>query len=254
MNHRLAPEQLEAAVARIHDVGYAIVEDIIPPRLVERLVATIEAIIEREPETKKERAGDFKGSATHSIRNLLNRGEVFQEAASFGPVNEVAERLLGAGHLIFASAVVKVGPGEVPQRLHSDDVLIQLPRPLPAPLIMNSIWALSDFTATNGATRLVPGSHKRDHFPAPGETYPAVAAVMPKGSVLFYHGSMWHGADRNTSRDCSRLGMTISYCARFIRPYENQLKLLGLEAARALPQQMRRLIGYEYWVPPDIKR
>ncbi len=254
MSHHLAPERLEAIVHKILDVGYVIVEDIIPTDLVDRLVARIVEIIEQEPETKKERAGDFKGSATHSIRNLLYRGSVFQEASSFAPVHQITEQVLGLGHLIFASAIVKVGPGEVPQRLHSDDVLIQLPRPLPVPLVMNSIWALSDFTDANGATRVVPGSHKLDHFPSPDQSYDTVSAVMSKGSILFYHGSTWHGAGRNTTPDCSRLGMTISYCARFIRPYENQLKLLGLETARALPPELRRLIAYDYWIPAGMNR
>jgi ectoine hydroxylase-related dioxygenase (phytanoyl-CoA dioxygenase family) len=252
MTH-LMPDHLESVVPTIEEQGYAIVENIIPPGLLDNLVTRIEELLLQVTDTK-EREGDFKGSATHSIRNLLNRGEVFQEAASFGPILSMAERLLGPGPLVFASAVVKVGPGEVPQRLHSDDILIDLPRPLPAPLIMNSIWALSDFTATNGATRLVPGSHKLDHVPLRGKTYETIPALMKRGSVLFYHGSMWHGADRNTTASVSRLGMTISYCARFIRPYENQLKLFGLEKARTLSPEMRRLIGYDYWIPPDMKR
>ena len=253
--NQLAPNQLEKVVDEIEVRGYSIVEDIVPANLQERLIERIEEIMEQEIDVRqRERARDFKGSATHSIRNLLNRGSVFQEGAVLAPINQIAEKLLGPGCLIFASAVVKVEPGEVPQRLHTDDILIQLPRPLPVPLIMNSIWALSDFSANNGATRLVPGSHKFDHVPSRNQTCDTVAAVMKKGSVLFYHGSMWHGADRNTTTDSSRLGMTISYCARFIRPYENQLKLLGLETARAMSPQMRRLIGYDYALPPDMQR
>ena len=254
MDH-IAPRRVEEIVEEVTSQGYSIVEDLIPSNLQEMLIARIEHIMEQDVDNRqKEPARDFKGSATHSIRNLLNRGSVFQEAASFTPINQIAEKLLGSGFLVFASAVVKVEPGEVPQRLHTDDILIRLPRPFPVPLIMNSIWALSDFSAQNGATRLVPGSHRLDHVPANDQTYETIPAVMKQGSVLIYHGSMWHGADRNTTTDNSRLGMTISYCARFIRPYENQLKLLGLETARELSPEMRRLIGYDYALPSDIKR
>ena len=95
-------------------------------------------------------------------------------------------------------------PGETAQPIHADDQLIPFPKPH-VPTVCNTMWALTDFTEANGATRIVPGSHLRDHSPDYGSRYESIAAEMPKGSVLVWHGSLWHGGGANTT-DERRVG------------------------------------------------
>ena len=89
-----------------------------------------------------------------------------------------------------------VDPEERAQPIHADDQLLPLPKPH-VPTVCNTMWALTDFTEANGATRIIPGSHLRDHSPEFGSRHESIAAEMPRGSVLVWHGSLWHGGGAN---------------------------------------------------------
>ena len=107
------------------------------------------------------------------------------------------------------------------------------------------MWALTDFTEANGATRIIPGSHRRDHSPDYGDALRLDRRRRwPAGSVLVWHGSLWHGGGANTT-DARRVGIAMNYCAGWIRQQENQQ--LGIPArARAPPSRprLRELVGY----------
>jgi ectoine hydroxylase-related dioxygenase (phytanoyl-CoA dioxygenase family) len=106
----------------------------------------------------------------------------------------------------------------------------------------NTIWAVNDFTVENGATRVIPGSHKladKLQFHE-ADTEPA---VMPAGSLVFYTGSLYHGAGANRS-DHVRYGLNLTYALGWLRQEENQYLSVPLEIARTLPDSLLRLIGY----------
>src|SRR5262249_42620888 len=111
------------------------------------------------------------------------------------------------------------------------------------PIICNTMWAVTDFTAENGATRLVPGSHRADRAPTMGEAPATIAAEMPKGSVLVYNGSLWHGGGGNRSPS-RRVGIAMNYCAGWIRQQENQQLGIPLEVARGFSPRLRKLCGF----------
>ena len=128
------------------------------------------------------------------------------------------------------------------QPIHADDQLVPLPKPH-VPVVCNTMWALTDFTEANGATRLVPGTHLSPSNPDYGSPYDSVPAEMARGSVLVWHGSLWHGGGANTT-DTRRTGIAMNYCAGWIRQQENQQ--LGLDPAlvRTFEPRLRRLVGY----------
>jgi hypothetical protein len=132
----------------------------------------------------------------------------------------IVERVLDRGCLISSLSSISIDPGENAQPIHADDQLLPVPKPHP-PLVCNTLWALTDFTDANGATRIIPGSHTRDHSPEYGTEYASIPAEMRRGSVLIWHGSLWHGGGANRSRE-RRVGIAMNYCAGFIRQQENQ--------------------------------
>ncbi len=187
-------------------------------------------------------ANDFEGSRTVRIYNLLARGAIFERVPVHESVLPIVEGVLDPGCLISSLSSISIGPGEAAQPIHADDQLIGLAKPH-APVVCNSMWALSDFTEANGATRIVPGSHTRDHSPAYGKHHESAAAEMARGSVLIWHGSLWHGGGANRT-DQTRVGIAMNYCAGFIRQQENQQLGIPLEIARGFSPRLRELLGY----------
>jgi ectoine hydroxylase-related dioxygenase (phytanoyl-CoA dioxygenase family) len=105
------------------------------------------------------------------------------------------------------------------------------------------MWALTDFTEANGATRVIPGSHLADHSPEYGHPFDSIAAEMPKGSVLLWHGSLWHGGGANATSE-RRVGLAMNYCAGFARQQENQQLGIPRDIAAHFSPRLRQLVGY----------
>ena len=129
--------------------------------------------------------------------------------------------------------------------IHADTNMIPLPRPH-LPITVNSMWALTDFTEANGATRIVPGSHKFDHDPVYGEHYETVCAEMPAGSVLVWNSAMWHGGGQNLT-DERRDGIASYYCAGWIRQQENQQLGIPMDRIRRFDRRLQELCGFSVY-------
>lgn len=230
-------------VEQIAKRGYTILEDVIAP---ERVDAISEALLRLErDEAIRPAANEFEGSATIRIYNLLARARIFEEIPVHEAVLPVVAGVLDRGCLISSLSSISILPGESAQPIHADDQLMPLPRPHP-PLVCNTMWALTDFTEANGATRIVPGSHQRPDAPPYGDPSiqsQTVAAEMRRGSVLVWNGSLWHGGGANQT-DERRVGIAMNYCAGFIRQQENQQLGIPAETVRGFSKRLRQLVGY----------
>ena len=207
----------------------------------------LDAISEAVSRIEREHAvrpadNDFEGRDTTRVYNLLAHGAPFAEIPVHGSILPIVEGVLGTGCLVSSLSSIAIGPGESIQPVHSDDQVIGLPRPHP-PLVCNTMWALTDFTEENGATRIVPGSHRFDHAPEYGKPVETIPAVMKKGSVLVWHGSLWHGGGANRSAE-RRVGIASNYCAGFIRQQENQQLGVPRDVAKNFPKKLQRMLGY----------
>jgi ectoine hydroxylase-related dioxygenase (phytanoyl-CoA dioxygenase family) len=231
---------IDSHVERIARDGYTIVEDAVDQALLDALREDLERI-ERE-EKVVPATNIFEGEKTVRIYNLLARGKLYEAVPVHEGVLPIVERVLDPGCLVSSFSSIAIDPGEAAQVLHADDQLIPLPRPH-VPIVCNTMWAVTDFTADNGATRLVPGSHLSDRAPLLGEEVETIAAEMRRGSVLVYHGSLWHGggANRTTSR---RVGVAMNYCAGWVRQQENQQLGIPLDVARGFSARLRKLCGF----------
>ncbi|MFQ5557074.1 MAG: phytanoyl-CoA dioxygenase family protein [Acidimicrobiales bacterium] len=230
---------VEPHLSRIDEAGYTIIEAAVDDDLVTALaedLARVETRLEARPATNR-----FEGTHTVRVYNLLARGGVWQQVPTHPALLPVVEAVLDPGCLVSSLSSVSIGPGETPQLLHADDQLIPLDRPHTA-TVCNSMWALTDFTEANGATRVVPGSHRFDHPPPYGEPQPTVPAEMARGSILVWHGSLWHGGGANTSRE-PRVGIAMNYCAGWIRQQENQQLGVPLDTLAGFSPRLRELCG-----------
>jgi ectoine hydroxylase-related dioxygenase (phytanoyl-CoA dioxygenase family) len=236
----VAAPDLDTHVARLARDGYTILERVIEPELIDDLARDL-ARLERELDVKPA-SNPFEGTRTLRVYNLLVHGALWERIPVHEQVLPVVEQVLDPGCLVSSLSSINIGPEESAQPIHADDQLIPLGKPHVA-TVCNTMWALTDFTEENGATRIIPGSHLRDHSPTFGKHYESVPAAMPRGSVLVWHGSLWHGggANRTATR---RVGIAMNYCAGWIRQQENQQLGIPREIARRFSPRLRELVGY----------
>jgi len=154
----------------------------------------------------------------------------------------IVEGVLDAGCLVSSLSSIRIMPGETPQPIHADDQLMPLAKPH-APTVCNSMWALTDFTDANGATRIMPGTHLADASPDFVTEYETIPAEMSRGSVLIWHGSLWHGGGANRT-EADRIGIAMNYCAGWVRQQENQQLGIPVDVARTFSPRLRELCGY----------
>jgi len=221
--------------------GCAIVERVVAPAVLQRVHDELRPHLDATPFG----SDDFAGRRTRRTGGLVARSATARELVMhplvLGTVGAVLQRAT-TFHL-HLTQVIAIGPDEPAQPIHRDQWAFDFfPFPPGWEVQCNTIWAMTAFTEANGATRLVPGSHRledRREFQAED----TVAAEMPAGSVLFYTGSLYHGAGANRS-DAVRYGVNITYAASWLRQEENQYLSVPADVARTLPEPLLRLIGY----------
>ena len=188
---------------------------------------------------------EFTGFETKRVGALMARSKTCQDLALDPLINQMAESFLGphceSYQLHFTSAI-QIGPGESSQILHRDRGVWggYIPRKIETQF--STVWAINDFTKENGATQVVPGSHKwhKDREPLPEEI---AYAEMKAGSVFIYTGSVLHGGGTNVTEQ-PRLGVFLHYAPSWLRQEENQYLSCPPEVAKDFSPELRSLIGY----------
>jgi ectoine hydroxylase-related dioxygenase (phytanoyl-CoA dioxygenase family) len=229
---------VEAITAALERDGYAVVERYLPPEDVAAKRADLERVLRSVPTGRNE----FEGFQTQRIYALFAKTRTFDAQAVDPLILGVLENVLGPGFLLSAPVGIAIGPGSKAQPIHRDDGVYPVARPH-RELVVNTMWALDDFTEDNGATVVVPGSHKWTDERPSGET-PTVRAVMPAGSVMLFVGSLFHGGGANTT-NAARLGVILEFCAGWLRPQENHVLGVPKEIVKDLPPRLQELLGYD---------
>lgn len=220
--------------------GFVIIRDLITSDEID--------IIKQEASQLLGRAGrnPFEGLQTQRVYNVLSKTRCTDLMGEHPRVLGVLDRLFQPNYLLSQSQIINIQPSEAAQTLHFDDGFYRIPRPRP-PLGAATIWAIDDFTEENGATVIIPGSHKwgEDGKPERSQTLPA---VMPAGSVVIFLGTTWHGGGENRT-ERPRLAVTHQYCEGYLRQQENYLLELSRETVRGLSPQLQALVGYSVHPP-----
>lgn len=227
---------LSRVLADLDRDGYAVVESLLSADEAAAVRSGLREVLDSTPTGRN----DFEGYKTRRIYALFAKTRAFDALAIHPLLLGVLDGVLGPSYQLSAPTGIEIGPGEKAQVLHTDDGIYPLPRPHPE-VVLNSMWALDDFTEANGATRVVPGSHKwTDRRPTEDET---VKVTMPAGSVLFISGNLWHGGGANTT-ERTRLGVLLEYAAGWLRPQENHVIAVPPKVVRTLEPRLQELLGY----------
>jgi ectoine hydroxylase-related dioxygenase (phytanoyl-CoA dioxygenase family) len=232
------PEQIREVLARD---GCCVVDRLVDPEVMGRLSSELAPWLERTQWGPDE----FSGRHTRRTGGLIARSQTARELVEHPSVLGAASALLrhARNFQLHLTQVIAIGPGETAQAIHRDQWAFDFfPFPNGYEVQCNTLWAITDFTERNGATRVIPGSHRYDdrlQF-REGDTEPA---EMEAGSVLLYTGSLYHGGGANRS-DAARLGLNITYALAWLRQEENQYLSVPPEVARELPESLLRLMGY----------
>jgi ectoine hydroxylase-related dioxygenase (phytanoyl-CoA dioxygenase family) len=234
-----------SSIDEIHEVlrrdGALIIDELADVDLIARIKAEMAPWIEATPPG----SDDFSGRNTRRTGALVARSPSSHALIQHPTILEVTRKLLdrAQSYQLHLTQVISIGPDSPGQSIHRDQWAFDFFEfPSDYHVQCNTIWALTDFTEANGATRLMPGSQDlpNEHGHTVDETVPA---EMSTGSCLLYTGKVYHGGGANTS-DETRMGLNITYDVGWLRQEENQYLSVPREIAETLPDDLLRLMGY----------
>jgi len=241
IRHLPATASAEEVAMVLGEDGAAIVDCLVDPAVLDRAKRELDPFIA----ATSFGPDDFAGRRTKRTGALIARSETCRDLVVHPLVLGTVDKVLShsSSFQLHLTQVISIDPGEPAQKIHRDQwAFAFFPFPKGYEVSCNTLWAMTDFTEEDGATRVIPGSHRFDdrlELDA-AETIPA---EMKKGSVLLYTGSLYHGAGANRS-DHTRRGINITYSVSWLRQEENQYLTVPFETARTLPVDLLRLMGY----------
>jgi Phytanoyl-CoA dioxygenase (PhyH) len=243
--HHLPPTATsDDVIAALQSDGAVVVDDLAPGDVLDRIQAELDPWLAATPHGGE----DFAGRATRRTGALTARCPTVRGLLQHPLILDATAGLLtdSTTFHVHLTQAIAIGPGQAAQPIHRDQWAFDFfPFPDGYDVQLNTIWALTDFTEANGATRVVPGSNRGDVDRLGTFTEAdTVPAVMARGSALVYSGSVHHGGGPNTTADHVRIGLNLTYARSWLRQEENQYLSVPLEVARTLDDDLLRLLGY----------
>jgi len=251
LSRKITPEKKMAILTeseqnQLDQHGFLLLESLIPPDTTTELREHALSLAVAEQEAGKGHSYLANDSAQR-VWNLVDKGEIFEEAIQHPKMLAAMEYLLGADCTLSSFTVNVLYPSAPDAGLHIDYPLSGLPTPRPNfPMVANSVWFLDDWTLENGATSCVPGSHRRlEALPEPGVAYDdALQICGPRGSVLIVNGAIWHGSSENRTNE-SRVGLLGFFCRSMLKPQQAHLELVSDEVISRATPTLKRLLGFD---------
>lgn len=237
--------QLDADIEALERDGYLILNEALSARETATLACELEPWLRRTPKCQ----GDFYGWETTRVGGLLSKAPIVQHLVLNARILAIADALLRPSCdciQLNLTQATRVHPSERGQAPHRDEEMWPWPTQ-GHHWLLNVMWAVSDFTAENGATRLWPGSH-HGALNRNADLRNSVPGVMRAGSALLFLGSLTHSAGANRSV-APRTGVIVSYCLGWLKTYENQFLAYPKDVVRCFPERLQRLLGYQMHRP-----
>jgi ectoine hydroxylase-related dioxygenase (phytanoyl-CoA dioxygenase family) len=263
------PEETARDLDALGAEGWVVIPKLLPAPLLADMRAALAPHLERRQLGRN----DFEGYRTDRIYSLVAIDQVFADLVEHPRILAICDALLQPNYLLTASQAIQIRPGETPQSWHSDDAFYAIPRPRPAVSIA-TIWAIDAFTAENGATQVMRGSHlwgdteawasideidftsrpDPERVPVPkgqprSRWHALVTDVtMSAGSVVVFLGTLIHRGGENRS-DRPRLGLSNQYCQPWARQQESYLASVPRAQAAKMSPRVQALLGYSIHPP-----
>lgn len=236
--------------------GYCMIAEALGPDEVGQLRERIDTQWEAEARAG---VGRINQTGVHTTCNLLNKGKIFQNVALNSPSEDVLGHLLGEDYLVSAMCALQTVPGTKAQGLHIDQFLFGVRTEFP--LVANAFFMIDEFTEDNGATRIIPGSHRwsEERVVAAyeglgiagqgdgGNPAGTIAATGPAGTCFVFEGRLLHGAGHNRTTDKKRTAISAYYCRPWMRPFENAFLSIPDAMMETFPTKLRARLGYKTW-------
>lgn len=225
--------------------GYVIFENLASAELMDTLCQELEPWFEATPRCQ----GDFYGWSTTRFGSVLLKSPASQALVLDSTMLAVMDEVLGPHcdwYQLNLSQAIRIHPGQRQQAPHRDEEMWPCIKN-GMEYLVNVMWALSDFTADNGATMLWPRSQFKS-LNRQMDAADAVVAEMPRGSALVYLGSVTHCGGQNRSTQ-PRSGLIFSYSLGWLKQYENAFLAYPPEIARQFPKRIQDLLGYRIHRP-----
>lgn len=241
VEHLPADIDPEVVAEIVKERGAVIVDGVASSDLLDSIDAELRPYLEATPPGPD----DFTGILTRRTGSLIARSPSARQLVMHPLALGTTSNLLAhaTNFQLHLTQAIAIGPGQPAQPIHKDRWAFDFfPFPTGYEVQCNTIWALTEFTEENGATRIVLGSNTADDT-QPFTQDDTEPAEMERGSVLFYSGSVNHGGGANQS-DQVRIGLNITYNLAWLRQEENQYLATPSELAQTLPVELLRLMGY----------
>lgn len=223
-------------VKEIQQQGYSIIQNVLNPSEIKRMKDALAPYLTGHLMGRN----NFEGHSSERVYALLAKDTAFSLIVEHPYILAVLDALLEPDYLLSANLAINTHPGETPQPYHRDNDGGKYGDRSKIHGI-STIWNLDEFTGSNGATEIVPGSHiDRDIEPSEENS---IQVTMPAGSVLVFTGSVFHRGGANES-SATRLAITPQYCQPWLRQLENMVLSVPPEKAGCLSEKMQSMLGY----------
>jgi ectoine hydroxylase-related dioxygenase (phytanoyl-CoA dioxygenase family) len=229
-------------IREIEEQGCTVVPGVFSPAEVGRLKGAVQEVLASEAARRNVEEKDVQFAF-----NLTNKHPLFREAIQTPILIAIMEVLLGPDCILGSLNARTSFPGAAPQGLHRD---LDFQVHLPLPTYCNSVWMLDDFTAENGATRFVPGSHRRPDWPPRGQDDPpdTRAVTGRAGSLMIFDARLWHGGGANRSPR-PRHAMHGFFCRSWMKPQHDHTRSIDPAVVAAASPLLLRLWGFKNQIP-----
>lgn len=251
----------QCIVDQMQEYGGVIIEEFLSLQQVQQLNKDIDEPLEKlqqgslndDPDLKK-----FHGAQTKRLTNLVTHSRVFREEILdqdlLHSISEIVFAEDKKAYWMSAGQAIQIHPGNVAQQLHRDQSqfrIFDLMGPAAPEGVINFLIALTEFTEENGATRVIPMSHKWAAFENLGAAEDTIPACMKPGDCLFISGKTVHGGGANMTAAESRRGLALAMSASYLTPEEAYTFQVDLELARTMSRRAQRLIGFRSQYPTN---